>query len=85
MSSVSKNLALSDNGFLFDQRTGSTYSLNPTGTLLLRGLINGLAPERLVERLPEVCGISRETAVRDVEQFLLRVQGLGLIGPARQS
>ncbi len=85
MSSVGKNLALSDNGFLFDPQTGSTYSLNATGTLLLRGLINGLAPERLVERLPEVCGISRQRAVRDVEQFLMRVRGLGLIEPARQS
>ncbi len=78
MSIVPKDLALSDGGFLFDPRTGTTYSLNRTGTLLLRALADGSPPERLVERLLAACRVSRQAAVRDVEQFVLRLQRLGL-------
>ncbi len=71
-----KNLALSENGFLFDARTGNTFSLNRTGTFLLRQLIDGAAPAGLSERLTEEFEIDQDTAGRDVEQFLFRLKDL---------
>ena len=78
MSTLTRDLALSESGFLFDPRTGSTYSLNRTGTFLLRHIIDGTAPDRLGECLPTAFPIDAETARRDVEQFLFRLRGLGL-------
>ncbi|MCP4662868.1 MAG: HPr-rel-A system PqqD family peptide chaperone [bacterium] len=79
MNRPSRDLALSESGFLFDPRTGSTYSLNPTGTLLLRDLIDGISPDRLIERLLATFRVDSETAARDVERFLFRLRGLGLM------
>ena len=74
------NLALSDNGFLFDTRSGSTYSLSRTGTFLLKALIGGTAPEALPERLGEHFDVDPTMAARDVDQFLFRLRDLGLLG-----
>jgi hypothetical protein len=73
---VYTNLALSENGFLFDTRTGSTYTLNRTGTFLLREMIKGIPNEQLVHRLAEVFDVDPNTATNDVEQFIFRLKDL---------
>lgn len=70
------NLALSENGFLFDTRTGNTYTLNRTGTFLLREMIKGVPYEELVPRLAEVFDVDRNTATNDVDQFIFRLKDL---------
>lgn len=77
-----QHLALSDNGFLFDTRTGHTYSLSRTGTFLLRALIDGAEAPSLPERLLEAYDVDSTTAGRDVEQFLFRLRDLELVGRA---
>jgi len=79
---VYEHLALSDSGFLFDTRTGDTYSLNRSGTLLLRALMAGASEAELVDRLVETFEVDRPTARRDVAQFLLRLRDLRLVGDA---
>jgi hypothetical protein len=74
-----EHLALSESGFLFDARTGSTYSLNRTGTFVLRELISGTAVEKLPERLHEAFEVDADTAARDVEQLLFRLKFLGVL------
>lgn len=91
------HLALSDNGFLFDTRTGHTYSLSTTGTFLLKRLMSaaeargtaadddaadGVAPEALAQAMVERFQVDADTARRDVEQFLFRVRDMGLIPKA---
>lgn len=72
------HLALSENGFLFDGRTGSTFSLNRTATFLLRRIIDGVAPEVLSGMLEDTFDVESTTARRDVEQFLYRLKDLSL-------
>jgi len=93
---VLKHLALSDNGFLFDTRTGHTYSLSTTGTFLLRRLIEHTeaahasgdtaaaapGPDELARELVARFEVDVDTARRDVEQFLFRVRDMGLIPKA---
>ncbi len=74
-----ENLALSENGFLFDSRTGNTYSLNATGTFLLRSLIDGRSPENLLKLITDDFDIADEVAERDIEQFLFRLKDLKII------
>jgi PqqD family protein of HPr-rel-A system len=75
-----QNLALSDNGFLFDTRTGNTYSLSASGTLLLRALIEGVSTDALAERLVVAFDVDPDSAARDAEQFVLRLRDLRLLG-----
>lgn len=71
-----RNLGLSENGFLFDSRTGSTFSLNSTGTFLLQELIKGTEPGGLPDKLRGKFDVSQVEAKRDVEQFLFRLKDL---------
>jgi hypothetical protein len=71
-----ENLALSENGFLFDARTGNTFSLNRTGSFLLRALIDGADPETLASRMADRFEVDGETAKKDVEQFIFRLKDL---------
>ena len=75
------NLALSENGFLFDTQTGVTYSLNATGTFLLRELIDGTDFSELTLKLTEKFDVNNNVAERDLEQFLFRLKDLGLLQP----
>lgn len=74
-----EHLALSETGFLFDTRTGSTYSLSRTGTFILRSLIGGVGAASLPVKLSEAFDIDATTATRDVEQFLFRLKDLGVL------
>lgn len=73
------HLALSESGFLFDPSSGFTYSLNPTGTHLLRQLIGGAAVAELGPRLAEAFEVTTEEAARDVAEFLQQLRELGLV------
>ncbi len=76
-----EHLALSDSGFLFDTRTGNTYTLSKTGTFLLRTLIAGGTWQELPTQLAATYEVDDETARRDVEQFSFRLKDLGLVAP----
>ena len=78
------NLALSESGFLFDARTGNTYSLNPTGTQILRALIDGVGREDLPARMAEIFETEPAVVARDIEQFLLHIKELGLLAEAEE-
>lgn len=72
------HLSLSESGFLFDMRSGHTYTLNPTGAFLLRRLLDGLPREELVQALEASFEVSPEVALQDLERFLARLRQLGL-------
>ncbi len=73
------NLALSDNGFLFDTTTGHTYTLNETGALTLRMIIEEVSLPKIVERLTDRFEVTHDTALRDAELFRSRLQELGIL------
>ncbi len=75
---VYENLALSENGFLFNTRTGHTFSLNATGTWMLRMLIEEVTPDELPAHLVDAFNVDPATARRDVELFLFRLRDMGL-------
>ena len=74
-----KQLALSDNGFLFDTTTGFTYTLNKVGTAILKKLIEGLSPREVISNLVEQFETTENIAERDVDQFINRLEELGVI------
>lgn len=71
-------LTLDDRGFAFDPATGTSYTLNPSAALLLRGLRDGLDPAALADALAARFAIARERAERDVAEFAAELAKLGL-------
>jgi len=73
------HLALSESGFLFDTRTGATYSLSATGVALLRALIEGRRGDTLASLLTERYEVDEPLAARDAERFVQHLHDLGLL------
>ncbi len=76
-----QELALSESGFVFDPRSGATFSVNPTGLALLRALQAGMPKEALAAELRGRCaGADVADVERDVEDFLRLLTHEGLLG-----
>ena len=73
------HLALSDNGFLFDSTTGHTFSLNQTGTFILKKLIEGLTRKQIRTAMTEEYKASEEIVSNDLDQFFHFLSELGII------
>ncbi len=73
------NLALSDNGFLFDTSTGFTYTLNEVATTLLRAIISGKEPDEIADDVTEHFDVDFEEASRDMQEFLARLKDLQIV------
>ncbi len=73
-----QKLAISDEGFIFDPETGSSFTVNQTGLFILKLLKEGKSQEEIVEALTENFEVTKEEAARDLIDFLeqLRLNGL---------
>jgi hypothetical protein len=72
-------LTLSESGFLFCARDGETFSLNPTGACILRGLLDGVAPIDVWRELVRRFEVPAPRAQRDAQLFLSHLFGLGIL------
>lgn len=73
-------LAVSDTGFVFDPRTGHSYSVNATGLAVLDALKNGTSVDEVVERLRGEFETGASPVEDDVEAFLALLRDFGLGG-----
>ena len=73
------HLALSDNGFLFDSTTGHTYTLNSTGTFVLRKLIDDIPFEQIIAEIKAEYDTTDEELSRDLNQFVNFLSKLGIV------
>jgi hypothetical protein len=73
-----EQLAISPSGFVFDARTGSTFTVNATGRLILEGVRDGLGLTALSAHIAEHFASEGADLERDVLEYvaLLRENGL---------
>jgi hypothetical protein len=64
------DLAISDNGFVFDPTGGATYSVNATGLCVLQSLKEGLGKQAIARRLAERFDKPAPDPLRDVDEFI---------------
>lgn len=64
-----QKLAISEEGFLFDPMTGETFTVNPTGLLILKGLRDAHDPDAIIETIAKTYDVTADEARRDVEDF----------------
>jgi PqqD family protein of HPr-rel-A system len=72
-------LAINDEGFVFDPVRGESYTVNKTGLLILRELKAGKSQEDIVKKLVETFDIDEEKARIDLIDFIDRLRSLDLI------
>lgn len=66
-------LAVSETGFIFDPQTGQSFSVNPTGLIVLDLLKRGSSLDAASDSLADRCGIPVEIASSSVEAFILQL------------
>jgi hypothetical protein len=74
-----KDLAISENGFVFDPFSGGTFTLNATGQVVIKGLRDGLSKSEIVANLSsEFDGVTNKLH-EDVQDFIRTLSEFGLL------
>jgi hypothetical protein len=68
---------------LLDEDSGEYWNLNPTGSLVLRTMLDGGSADDAVRHLTEQYAIDAETARADVEDILGGLRSSGLVQEER--
>ncbi|WP_456383295.1 HPr-rel-A system PqqD family peptide chaperone [Persephonella sp.] len=72
-------LAINDEGFVFDPLTGESFTVNQTGLFILKELKEGKSQEEIVQDLVENFEVSQEEAERDLVDFIEKLRSYRLI------
>jgi PqqD family protein of HPr-rel-A system len=63
-------LAINDEGFVFDPATGESYTTNSTGLLILKGLKQGKSMEEMTDGLIEEFVVEKDEAESGILAFM---------------
>jgi len=74
-----KHLAISEEGFIFDPVTGSSFTTNETGLFIISALKEGKKEEEIIKLLAENFEVTKEEALRDLTDFIEQLRYYGLM------
>jgi len=72
-------LAINDEGFVFDPTTGESFTVNKTGLLILQKLKENQSNEEIISALSEAFDAVPENAERDVFDFIAHLKTFRLL------
>jgi hypothetical protein len=78
MAGLLADFALSDSGFIFDPRSGTTFTVNVTGLAVLLALRAGREPRAIPALLREQFADVRDDVGDQVDDFVRNLRQLGL-------
>ncbi|MBF0500017.1 MAG: PqqD family protein [Candidatus Riflebacteria bacterium] len=78
MKKLSDRFNTLDSGLIIDLMSGKTFSSNPTGLVIFRGIIEGKKKQQLIDSLTEEFDVDEKTASRDVEEFIVELKSFNL-------
>ncbi|MBK5195936.1 MAG: PqqD family protein [Proteiniphilum sp.] len=67
---IRKNIAISENGFIFNPLTGDSFSVNETGLFILQKLKEGENKETIMKTLQDEFELDANSAEIDLNDFL---------------
>lgn len=76
---VRKNIAISENGFIFNPLTGDSFSVNETGVFIIQKLKEEESIESILRNLVEEYELDAHTAEKDLNDFLTMLKSYQLI------
>lgn len=74
-----QQLAINDQGFVFDPSTGEAYTVNPTGLFILRKLQQQQSVEEIADQMKEEFDQLPDDLVRDIHDFQEHLQTFKLV------
>ena len=74
-----KNLAVSDTGFVFDPRTGTTFTLNATGRVALAALRDGGSVDDVAARIESAFDGVSPSVREEILDFVQSLRAHGLV------
>jgi PqqD family protein of HPr-rel-A system len=81
-SRLTRNLAVSESGFLFLPTTGETFTVNEPGRIVLAALQGAQSEEEIVARLTAEYDADAASIRRDLEDFLVQLRQYQLLSEA---
>lgn len=67
---IRKNIAISENGFIFNPLTGDSFSVNQTGVFILQKMKKGESDREIMTALQEEYELDNYTAEKDLYDFM---------------
>ncbi len=71
---IRKNIAVSENGFLFDPNTGESFSLNETGKQILKMMKENKSEEEIADWFSENYEVDKTTFENNFNDFITVLQ-----------
>ena len=76
---LKKNIATSENGFVFNPATGDSFSANGTAAEILAAMKGGETEEQIKQRLLEKYEVSRQQLDRDWIDWMTQLKEANLL------
>ena len=76
---LKKNIATSDNGFIFNPATGDSYSSNEVGAEIIKMMKENLTVEEIKDRMQQRYDVEPSQLDRDWDDWILQLKDANLI------
>ena len=76
---VRKNIATSDEGFLFNPTTGDSFSTNAIGAEIIQLLKKDILLKEVVDKISDKYDVDRSLFERDLEDFALQLKDFSIL------
>jgi hypothetical protein len=67
---ISNTISISQSGFVFDSKTGESYSLNGTGREIMELIVEGRSEEEIKEYITTKYDVSEELFSRHLDDYM---------------
>ncbi|RUM59353.1 MAG: PqqD family protein [Persephonella sp.] len=72
-------LAINDEGFIFDPLTGESFTVNRTGLFIIKKLKENKSEEEILEDMLNEFNVSKDIAEKDLIDFIQKLKSYGLV------
>jgi hypothetical protein len=74
-----KQLAMNENGFIFDPSSGYSYTANETGLAILRMLATGMDKNEIRDKILEEYEVGPDNFESDFDHYTLMLEAFSLV------
>jgi len=78
---IKKNIATSENGFIFNPATGDSFSGNAMASVILLAMKNGLAEAEIKQDILQKYDVNADQLNRDWEDWIVQLKEANLLEP----
>lgn len=78
---IKKNIATSENGFIFNPATGDSFSGNAMASVILLAMKNGLAEAEIKQDILRKYDVNADQLNRDWEDWIVQLKEANLLEP----